>query len=153
MVDYAPPPPVSQDERTMAVPTHALQVPGSWIAPLVIFFAKRESLFVRFHALQALLLQGLKIVVLFGTMTIFFVAMLSSLALQPTAKGGPPPLIIMFFPVIWLGFFVLFIFELVLAIVFAIKAGNGKWDGYPVLGNLARRFLGMDQPKDPVQTS
>jgi uncharacterized membrane protein len=36
-----------------------LQIVGLWIAPLIIFVIKRESRFVSFHALQALLLQVL----------------------------------------------------------------------------------------------
>jgi uncharacterized membrane protein len=47
----------TQDERTMAVLAHALQLVGGWIAPLVIFFVKRQSRFVSFHALQVLFLQ------------------------------------------------------------------------------------------------
>src|SRR5215469_4194246 len=47
----------TQDEHTMAVLAHVLQVVGSWIAPLVIFLLRPNSKFVRFHALQALLLQ------------------------------------------------------------------------------------------------
>jgi uncharacterized Tic20 family protein len=45
------------DERTMATLAHALQLIGSWIAPLIIFLIRRRSRFVSFHALQALLLQ------------------------------------------------------------------------------------------------
>ena len=45
------------DERTMAILAHMLQIVGLWIAPLIIFVIKRESRFVSFHALQALLLQ------------------------------------------------------------------------------------------------
>ena len=41
----------------MATLAHIVQVVGWWIAPLVIFLLKRESRFVSFHALQALLLQ------------------------------------------------------------------------------------------------
>jgi hypothetical protein len=40
----------TQDERTMAVLAHVLQLVGGWIAPLIIFFAKRQS---RFGSLAA----------------------------------------------------------------------------------------------------
>jgi len=46
-----------QDERTMALLAHVLQLVGWWIPPLVIFLVKRDSRFVSFHALQPLLLQ------------------------------------------------------------------------------------------------
>src|SRR5262249_16178788 len=48
---------VTQDERTMATLAHLLQLVTSWMGPLVIFFVKRDSPFVKFHALQALILQ------------------------------------------------------------------------------------------------
>jgi len=47
----------SQAERTMAVLAHALQMVGLFIAPLVIFVVRRQSRFVSFHALQALIFQ------------------------------------------------------------------------------------------------
>ena len=41
----------------MAILAHMLPIVGLWIAPLIIFVVKRESRFVSFHALPALLLQ------------------------------------------------------------------------------------------------
>jgi hypothetical protein len=35
---------------------------------------------------------------------------------------------------------------LVMSVVFAIKAGNGEWAEYPVLGRLTRKFLKMNAP-------
>jgi len=54
----------TQDERTMALLAQVLQIVGWWIAPLVIFLIKRQSKFVSFHALQALLLQVLQMFVM-----------------------------------------------------------------------------------------
>ena len=45
----------TQDEKTMAMLAHILQIFTWWIGPLVIFLVKQDSKFVRFHALQALL--------------------------------------------------------------------------------------------------
>src|SRR4051794_14373543 len=118
MTDHAAPPLVSQDERTLAMLAHALQLPGMWIAPLVIFFVKRESLFVRFHALQALLLQATKLISMFGMMALFFIFMFSFIAIEPHSKFGPPPLVFLFFPVLWLGMFGFVILEIVLSIMF-----------------------------------
>jgi uncharacterized membrane protein len=60
----------TQDERTMAVRAHALQLMGGWIAPLVIFFVKRQSRCVSFHALQVLFLQLIDAVV-WGCLMVF----------------------------------------------------------------------------------
>ena len=55
----------------MAVLAHALQLVGGWIAPLVIFFVKRQSRFVSFHALQVLFLQLIYAIVS-GCLMVFF---------------------------------------------------------------------------------
>src|SRR6202167_2577972 len=71
----------TQDERTMAVLAHALQLIGGWIAPLVIFFVKRQSRFVSFHSLQVLFLELVFVVInmcvmvtLIATFAVTFVA-------------------------------------------------------------------------------
>jgi hypothetical protein len=37
---------ITQDDRTMAILSHVLQLVGWWIAPLIIFLLKRGSRFV-----------------------------------------------------------------------------------------------------------
>jgi uncharacterized membrane protein len=39
--------------------------------------------------------------------------------------------------------------SMIIAILYAIKAGRGKWEDYPVIGKLARKILKMD----PVEGS
>ncbi|MFZ0479208.1 MAG: hypothetical protein WAL71_08665 [Terriglobales bacterium] len=34
---------------------------------------------------------------------------------------------------------------LVIAIIYAIKAGRGEWANYPVIGKIARRILKMNE--------
>ena len=74
----------SLDERTMAILAHVLQIVGLWIAPLIIFVVKRESKFVSFHALQALLLQVLYLCLMGIGMFLWFGAVvLTMMAAQP----------------------------------------------------------------------
>jgi uncharacterized membrane protein len=132
----------TQDERTMATLAHALQVVGSWIAPLIIFLVKRQSRFVSFHALQALLLQLLHMLFIFTLMAIFFISMFTTLAHQiPEKTNVPPPALFVLFPIMWLGFAGAYVLILTLAIVYAIKAGRGEWADYPLLGTLTRKIL------------
>jgi uncharacterized membrane protein len=131
----------------MAVLAHALQIVGGWIAPLVIFLVKKDSLFVRFHALQALLLQGVYLVCAiifgFGWMIFFISAVLPHLQ---DKSASPPAAIFAFVPVLWLFIMGYWVVILVCVIVFSIKAGRGEWAEYPLLGRLARKFLKMDVP-------
>jgi uncharacterized membrane protein len=133
----------TSDERTMGTLAHVLQLVGGWIAPLVIFLVKRNSRFVSFHALQALLLQALYFVLVMIMMAVFFAVIFAGIAFHQPADhaNSLPPGFIVLFPLLWLGMMGWWVFVLVVAIVYGIKAGRGEWAEYPVLGPLARRIL------------
>jgi uncharacterized membrane protein len=130
------------DERTMAILAHMLQIVGLWIAPLIIFVVKRESRFVSFHALQALLLQvaymflmGLGVVFWFGAVV------LSMVSAHASGNSSSPPAFFIFMPMLWLDWMSIWGAMVVIAIVYGVKAGRGEWAEYPYLGRLARRIL------------
>jgi uncharacterized membrane protein len=137
----------TQEERTFATLAHALQIPGWWIAPLVILLTKKESRFVKFHATQALLLQCLHVMVTVTTMVIFFAVMIGSIAHAGMQTGvekvQPPVALFAFMPIVWLAMFGMYVLILVLSIMYAIKAGKGEWANYPVIGHLARYMLNL----------
>jgi len=133
----------TSDERTMATLAHVLQLVGGWIAPLIIFFVKRDSRFVSFHALQALLLQGIYFILMMVLMAVVMVAVVAGFAFhQPTDHNASiPPVFLFVFPIFWLGMMGWWVFVLVVAIVYGIKAGRGEWADYPLIGRLARSIL------------
>jgi uncharacterized Tic20 family protein len=131
----------SQDERTMATLAQVLQVVGWWIAPLIIFLLKRESRFVSFHALQALLLQIAYMLIMGVFMVLWFGTVFLTMAHHGGGNNAPPPAFFILFPLIWLGFMVLWVAMLIIAIIYGIKAGRGEWAEYPLLGSLSRRIL------------
>jgi len=133
------------DERTMATLAHALQLIGSWIAPLIIFLIRRRSRFVSFHALQALLLQIIHTIIVLILMTLWFTTIFTIVFHQTGGKPPDfPPAFLIFVPLVWLGFMGLWIGTLIIAILYAIKAGRGEWADYPIFGKLARRMLKME---------
>ena len=133
------------DERTMATLAHALQLVGSWIAPLIIFLIRRRSRFVSFHALQALLLQIIHTIIVVVLMMLWFGTIFSIVFRQTSGKPPEfPPALLVFVPLVWLGFMALWVGTLIIAILYAIKAGRGEWADYPVLGKLARKILKME---------
>jgi uncharacterized membrane protein len=139
-----PPYEVPQDERTLATLAHVLQLVTTWMGPLVIFFLKPHSLFVRFHALQALLLQICLTILWIVAIGIFFATMFTGMW-QSGGMGhnAPPPAVFAVFPILWLLGMSAWAVILIVAIVFGIKAGRGEWAEYPVLGGLARHLLKM----------
>lgn len=133
----------TSDERTLATLAHVLQLIGGWIAPLIILFVKRDSRFVSFHALQALLLQAAYFVLMMIVMAAVFVSVIAAVALhqQPDQHPSLPPVFLIIVPFFWLGMMGWWVFVLVVAIVYGIKAGRGEWADYPLMGRLARSIL------------
>jgi uncharacterized membrane protein len=135
---------ITPDERTMATLAHALQLIGSWIAPLIIFLIRRQSRFVSFHALQALLLQIVHTIIVIVLMVLWFTTILTTVLHQTGGKTPDPPIaLFLLLPLAWLGLMGLWVGTLTIAILYAIKAGRGEWADYPVLGKLARKMLKM----------
>jgi uncharacterized membrane protein len=134
-------PETTPDERTMAILAHALPIVTGFIAPLVIFFVKRESKFVAFHAVQAVLLQAFNLAVIFLLMALWVSAIFGAIVASGPKHAAPPTAIFLVFPIVILGFTTEWVFMLIMAIVYAIKAGRGEWAGYPVIGGWARRIL------------
>ncbi|HXZ26770.1 MAG TPA: DUF4870 domain-containing protein [Terriglobales bacterium] len=127
----------------MATLAHVLQLVGGFIAPLIIFFLRRESRFVSFHALQVLFLQIANLLFSMVFMVTWFAMMFGSIAAtagQPRG-GGPPVMLFLVFPLLWLFIMASWVTILTLAIVYGIKAGRGEWANYPVLGKWARQVL------------
>lgn len=141
----APPPfPIepTQDERTMATLAQALSLLG-FLAPLIVFFVKRESRFVSFHALQAVLWHIAYMLLIFILVGIFMAIFIFTIVTHPPAKDAPPVGLFIFFPLFWLVLMASGLLNVILAVVYAIKAAQGEWANYPIFGALARRILKM----------
>jgi uncharacterized membrane protein len=136
---------LSQDEKAYAGLAHALMMSTWWIGPLIIYLIKKESRFVRFHALQALLWQIILTVLHFTGMFLFFVAMFSTLLSMPPGQTPQAPQFpvgfLIAFPLLWLAFMGGFVISMVLGIIYCLKAMRGQWAGYPVIGRWARRIV------------
>lgn len=101
--------PPTQDEKTLALLAHVLGFFGSFIAPLIIYLVKKEeSPFVREHAKEALNFHI--------TMAIYYVISIILILVIIGILG-----------VIFLG-----TFSLIVSIVAAIKALEGKPYRYPL---------------------
>src|SRR3974390_2870517 len=117
----------TSDERSIAVLAHALQVGGGWLPPLIIFFVKRESRFVSFHALQVLFLELVYLVITLGTMMFWIVGILLTIFhTQGNGKEIPPAIFVMF-PLFWFVWMGVWITKIVIAVLYSIKAGRGEW--------------------------
>ena len=133
---------VTQDDKTMAVLAHVLQLVGGFIAPLFIFLLKRQSRFISFHALQVLLLQGIHILVSGMLVTIWISMFFFGMWAHSQGSGTKPPTeFLVLFPLAMLISMAVWLAILILAVMYGIKAGRGEWAEYPILGKWARTIL------------
>jgi len=133
----------TQDERTMGLVCGLLSAFTGFLGPLIILIVRKDSLFVKLCALQALLWHLLYMAVSMVLMMVFFVGIVTSIATTAPQKGGPPPPFFFFFPFIWFFFMAGWVVNLVLGILSAVKANEGIWWPYPITGRLAKKFLGV----------
>ena len=93
---------------------------------------RSESQFTSFHALQALLLQIIYLIFVFGFMVLWFCSFVLTMVHHTLAKNTPPPLAFFIVaPLLWLGLVGVWLVMLVIAKVYGIKAGWGEWAEYP----------------------
>ena len=125
----------TEDERTMAMLAHLLMAFTGFIGPLVIFCVKQNSRFVRFHSLQALIWHAIYLGLSFVFMAVFFAVMITSLIHHPPEPHSQaPPVFFYFFPFVWVGFMGGWVVNVILGVVYAIRANRGEWATYPVYG-------------------
>jgi uncharacterized Tic20 family protein len=127
----------SEDERTSALLAHLMMAFTGFVGPLVIFCVKQDSRFVKFHSLQALIWYAIYFALLFGGMLVLGVVVLFSVIHNPPphSQGLALPFVFLFpFPALCLGFLDGWVVNLILRVVYAIKANWGEWAAYPVLG-------------------
>jgi uncharacterized protein len=134
----------TQDEKTMAMLAHVLQIFTWWIGPLVIFIVKQDSKFVRFHALQALLWQIALIVFWMLGMGVWIAVIFSTIfssAGKSAPNQAPPVALFAGIGLIWVLLMAVYLSNILFGILFGVKAGRGEWASYPLIGRWARHIV------------
>ncbi|HEV2315618.1 MAG TPA: DUF4870 domain-containing protein [Candidatus Acidoferrales bacterium] len=135
---------LTQDEKAYAGLAHALMMSTWWIGPLIIYLTKKESRFVSFHAMQALLWQIIFTVLYFVGIAAWIVVIFSTVAMHPQNTPNQPFPIAVFIvmPIFWLFMMGAIAISLTLGIMYCLKAMRGEWAAYPVIGRWARKIVG-----------
>jgi uncharacterized membrane protein len=108
------------------------------IIAIICLIMEKENRFVKFHALQSLLLHVAFIVVAIAVWIIGIVLLIAGMAASAaTNSGAAGGLVGMLFGLIWLVVIVAYIGGLILA---AVKAYGGNYFKLPVIGNMAEKF-------------
>jgi uncharacterized membrane protein len=112
------------------------------IIAIISLIIEKENRFVRFHALQSVLLIALWIVVVI-VLSIISVVLGFILGAAASAAGGAAGLVSVVFSLItfliWLALPLLFLAVLIFA---AVKAYGGNYFKMPIIGNMAEKFAG-----------
>ena len=138
----------TQDERTMTLLVNVLAIFSSFLAPLIFYLVKKDSRFVSFYSLQVLIWHAAYAVIFFVGMIIAFIFMFSTVATQPHGSPNQAPPLAFFgiFGLVWLWGMGGWVLNVVLGIVYAIKANQGEWARYPLIGNFVLHKILPEQP-------
>jgi len=104
-----------------------------WVSGLIFFLIEKDSRFVRFHAMQSILLSVLVAVVVIVLMIVTFILGLISTQLPGFLGTIVSLLVTLIWVVLWIGVLIAWIFCL-------IKAFQGAYFKLPIIGNFAEKF-------------
>jgi uncharacterized membrane protein len=94
-------------------------VGAGWLSGLIIYLLEKDNRFVKFHAMQSLVI-GVAEVILYIVAAILTVVVIGAFC----------------FPVIWIA-------ALVIRIIIVMKANNGEYYKFPWLGDMADKWTKM----------
>ena len=116
----------------------ALGYPISILA-IITLIMEKENRFVKFHALQSILLHvgAMVLMIAFWVISavVFVGGMAASVATNTGAVGGLASMLI---GLVWLLFVVLYLLGLILS---AVKAYQGAWFKLPIIGGMADKWV------------
>lgn len=124
----------TNDEKTFALLAHVLGIFLGFVAPLVIFLIKRESKFVSFHAMQSLVWHVIYIIFIFAGLIFFFISLIATIGTAHAGRTDAPLLFFGMFAFIWLFVACGWLVNMILGIVYGIRASKGEWAQIPLIG-------------------
>jgi uncharacterized membrane protein len=108
------------------------------IIAIICLIMEKENRFVKFHALQSILLHVLAIVVMIALWILIVILTIAGVAAAAaTDSGAIGGLVGMLMGLLWLVFIVLYVAALIYA---AVKSYQGNMFKLPIIGNMAEKF-------------
>jgi uncharacterized membrane protein len=111
------------------------------IIAIISLIMEKENRFVKFHALQAILLYAAFIVVAIGLTIVFMIIGIvlgvASAAANSSAGGGLVGIFGLLTMLIWLAILAAYVGGLIMA---AVKAYGGNYYKLPIIGNMADKW-------------
>jgi len=108
------------------------------IIAIISLIMEKENRFVKFHALQSILLHVAAIVLMIAVWVIGAILMVAGIAASAaTNSGAGVGLFSSLFFLLWIAFLALYVLALIMA---AVKAYGAAYFKLPVIGNMAEKF-------------
>ena len=108
------------------------------IIAIICLIMEKENRFVKFHALQSILLHVGAIVLMIAMWIISAVLLVGGIAASAATNSGAfGGLASMLLGLIWFVFVILYLVGLILS---AVKAYQGNWFKLPLIGNMAEKW-------------
>ena len=130
------PPPVQTAKSSTGLDENVaalLAYVATWVSGLVFFLIEKDSRFVRFHAMQAILLGASAAIIGIVLWIVWFLGLIISAAISDVLAG-------LVSIVLGLLFFVFSIGMLIAFVMCLIKAYQMQYFKLPVIGNFAEKF-------------
>jgi len=109
------------------------------IIAIISLIMEKENRFVKFHALQSILLHVAAVVVMIAIWIIGVILMFAGFAAAAaTNTGAVGGLATMLFGLIWFVFFILYLVGLIMS---AVKAYQGNMFKLPIIGGMADKWI------------
>ncbi|MFN2533217.1 MAG: DUF4870 domain-containing protein [Pyrinomonadaceae bacterium] len=133
-------PPLGQQSSIGLAPNVAAALSYIWIVGLIFFFIEKENKFIRFHGMQSVLYGAMwfVIMIVLGILS-FIIAIIGGVAATAAGDaGGVIGLLLwLLYLVVWMIIPLIYLIGLLLG---AIKAYQGKWFKFPIIGNIAEKI-------------
>jgi uncharacterized membrane protein len=108
------------------------------IISIICLIMEKENRFVKFHALQSILLHVGMVVVMIALWIIGAVLLVGGAAASvATESGAATGLATMLFGLLWFVFVIAYLLGLILS---AVKAYQGAWFKLPIIGGMAENW-------------
>lgn len=108
------------------------------IIAIISLIMEKENRFVKFHALQSILLHVGAVVLMIALWIISAIILVGgAAAAAATESGAVGGLMGMLFGLLWLVFIVVYLLGLILS---AVKAYQGAWFKLPIIGSMAEKW-------------
>lgn len=117
----------------------ALSYVFGWITGLIFFLSEKTNKYVRFHAMQSILMSVAWTVFVIIWYVVMFIVLAGAAATGEAGAAGGGFVVFIMTCLMWifgLGFFILWLICL-------IQAATGKWFKLPVIGDIAAKQAGV----------